>query len=72
MAWVEPTVHETAENAAAVVAIGSCASWGGIPSSPPNPTGAVGTNEILTDRKTLSDPVAAGDRVFVMQALSGG
>ena len=25
--------------------IGSCASWGGIPSAAPNPTGAVGVNE---------------------------
>jgi hydrogenase small subunit len=49
-------VRETAEGAAAVVAIGSCASWGGIPSSPPNPTGAVGTNEILTDRTVVTIP----------------
>lgn len=49
-------VRESAENAAAVVAIGSCASWGGIPSSPPNPTGAVGTSEILTDRTVVSIP----------------
>jgi hydrogenase small subunit len=49
-------VRETAENAAAVVAIGSCASWGGIPSAPPNPTGAVGTHEILTDRTVVTIP----------------
>ena len=49
-------VRETAENAAAIVAIGSCASWGGIPSAPPNPTGAVGTNEILTDRTVVTIP----------------
>lgn len=49
-------VRESAENAAAIVAIGSCASWGGIPSSPPNPTGAVGTNEILTDRTVVTIP----------------
>ena len=35
-------VIEAAEGAAAIIAIGSCASWGGIPSSGPNPTGAVG------------------------------
>ena len=49
-------VHEAAENAAAVVAIGSCASWGGIPSSDPNPTGAKGTPEVLTDRTVVSIP----------------
>ena len=36
-------VREAAEGAAAVIAIGSCASWGGIQSADPNPTGAVGT-----------------------------
>ena len=49
-------VQESAERAAAVVAIGSCAAWGGIPSSPPNPTGAVGTSAILTDRTVVSIP----------------
>ncbi|MCB1758047.1 MAG: hydrogenase small subunit, partial [Gammaproteobacteria bacterium] len=29
------TVRETAEGAAAIIAIGSCASWGGVPSSDP-------------------------------------
>jgi molybdopterin synthase sulfur carrier subunit len=29
-------------------------------------------DELLDDRKTLRDKVSAGDRVFIMQALSGG
>jgi len=40
-------LRETAPLAAAIVAIGSCASWGGIPSGSPNPTGAVSTQEAL-------------------------
>src|SRR5512146_3444883 len=40
-------VKECAADAAAVVAIGSCASWGGMPSTPPNPTGASGVAEVL-------------------------
>jgi hypothetical protein len=28
--------------------------------------------ELLTDRTSLSDPVGPSDRLFVMQALSGG
>ncbi len=40
-------VRETAAGAAAVIAIGSCASWGGMQSAPPNPTGAVGVGEAL-------------------------
>ena len=35
-------LREVAAKAAAVIAIGSCASWGGVPSADPNPTGAVG------------------------------
>ncbi len=49
-------IEETAPNAAALIAIGSCSAWGGIPSSPPNPTGAVGLNEIITDRPVVTIP----------------
>jgi len=35
-------VKHVASSAAAVVAIGSCASWGGVPSAEPNPTGVSG------------------------------
>jgi hydrogenase small subunit len=41
------TLKRVAADAAAVIAIGSCASWGGIPSSFPNPTHAVGAPEVL-------------------------
>lgn len=40
---------ECARNAAAVICIGSCASWGGIPSASPNPTEAVGAPQILKE-----------------------
>jgi hydrogenase small subunit len=43
---------DVAGKAAAIVAIGSCASWGGIPSADPNPTGAVGVADLLP-RKTI-------------------
>ncbi|MDR2187294.1 MAG: hydrogenase small subunit [Azonexus sp.] len=38
---------ECAADAAAVIAIGSCASWGGMPSTDPNPSGASGVAEVL-------------------------
>ncbi len=38
---------ECAADAAAVIAIGSCASWGGMPATDPNPTGASSVAEIL-------------------------
>ena len=38
---------EVSDKAGAIIAIGSCASWGGIPSADPNPTGATGAPMIL-------------------------
>ncbi len=35
------------KDAAAVIAMGSCASWGGVASAEPNPTGATGIGEIF-------------------------
>jgi hydrogenase small subunit len=49
-------VKDCAEGAAAVIAIGSCASWGGMPSAPPNPTGATGIPEILAPRPVVTIP----------------
>ncbi len=51
---------EVARNAAAVICIGSCASWGGVPSAAPNPTESVGAPQILRekgiDRPTVTLP----------------
>ena len=47
---------EVAGKAGAVIAIGSCASWGGIPSADPNPTGAVGVGEIVKDKPLVNIP----------------
>ncbi len=49
-------LKETAKDCAAIVALGSCASWGGIASSGPNPTGAVGVNSIIKDKPIISVP----------------
>ncbi|HEY0857442.1 MAG TPA: hydrogenase small subunit [Albitalea sp.] len=40
-------VKEAAADAAAVIAIGSCASWGGMPSTGPNPSGSSGVAQVL-------------------------
>jgi hydrogenase small subunit len=47
---------EAAEKAGAIIAIGSCASWGGIAASDPNPTGAKGIPEILEGKTVVSIP----------------
>ena len=50
------TLTRVAEKAAAVIAIGSCASWGGIPSASPNPTGAVGVAQALPGKTVVTLP----------------
>lgn len=49
-------LRDTGSKAALVVAIGSCASWGGIPSADPNPTGALGVDSILADKAVVNLP----------------
>lgn len=49
-------VREAAESAGAIIAIGSCASWGGIPSADPNPTGATGAPQVLEGKTVVTIP----------------
>jgi hydrogenase small subunit len=42
--------------AGAVIAIGSCASWGGIASAAPNPTGARGVPDVLQGNRVVTLP----------------
>ena len=49
-------VREVAAQAAAVIAIGSCASWGGVPSADPNPTGAVGVDSVVSGKPIINLP----------------
>ena len=50
------TAAEMAKSALAVVGLGTCAAFGGIPSGNPNPTGAVGIAELLA-REKIDTPV---------------
>jgi len=47
---------ETAAGAAAIVSVGTCASFGGIPQANPNPTGAVPVSELVTDKPIINVP----------------
>ncbi|RMG54686.1 MAG: hydrogenase 2 small subunit [Acidobacteria bacterium] len=49
-------VEETARRAGAIIAIGSCASFGGVPSADPNPTEAKGAPQVLQDRRVVTIP----------------
>jgi hydrogenase small subunit len=63
-------VNEVAEKAGAIVAIGSCASWGGIPSADPNPTGATGAPMVLKGKTVVTLPgCPANPYVFLGTAL---
>jgi len=49
-------LNDVASKAGAIVSIGSCASWGGIPSADPNPTDAVGAPTILEGKTVVTIP----------------
>jgi hydrogenase small subunit len=48
---MQQRVEELAKDALAVIAMGTCASFGGIPASPPNPTGCVSVQNFLATKK---------------------
>jgi hydrogenase small subunit len=47
---------DVSAQAAAVIAIGSCASWGGVPSADPNPTGAMGVDTVISGKPIINLP----------------
>jgi hydrogenase small subunit len=49
-------LKEAAKGAAAIVAMGSCAAYGGIPRAKPNPTGAVAISDIVKDKPIVNIP----------------
>ncbi len=49
-------IEEVAEHAGAIIAIGSCASFGGIPAAEPNPTGAKGAPAVLAGKTVVTLP----------------
>jgi hydrogenase small subunit len=50
------SLRHAAEGAAAIIAIGTCASYGGIQSVGVNPTGAVGVRDIIKDKPIINIP----------------
>jgi len=49
-------LKEAAEGAAAIISVGSCAAFGGIPMADPNPTGAASVQDIITDKPVVNVP----------------
>ena len=54
------TMHDhlqhVAKHAAAIVAVGSCATFGGVPAAAPNPTGAVGVMDVVQGKPIINIP----------------
>ena len=47
-------LEEAGEGAAAVLAVGACAHWGSVQAASPNPTGAVGVDQIIKDKPVVN------------------
>ena len=49
-------LEEAAKGAAAIVSVGTCAAFGGIPAAKPNPTGAVSVSDLVHDKPIINVP----------------
>ncbi len=49
-------LDEVARESAAIITIGTCASFGGVQAAAPNPTGAVGVRDLIKDRPIVNIP----------------
>lgn len=49
-------LKEAAAGAAAIVAVGTCSAYGGLPKADPNPTGAVSVSDIIKDKPIINVP----------------
>jgi hydrogenase small subunit len=47
-------LEESAKGAAAIIAVGTCAAFGGLPKADPNPTGAVSVSKIIKDKPVIN------------------
>jgi hydrogenase small subunit len=47
-------LEEAARDSAAIIAIGACAHWGSVQAARPNPTGAVGVQDIIKNRPIVN------------------
>jgi hydrogenase small subunit len=63
-------LKETVEGAAAVIAVGTCAAFGGLPMANPNPTGAVSVSDIVKDKPIINVPGCPPIPVAISGVLS--
>ncbi len=48
--------YEVAKYAKAIIAVGTCATYGGLPKAKPNPTGAVSVEDLIADKPIINIP----------------
>ena len=63
-------LRDTVESAAAVIAVGTCAAFGGLPHASPNPTGAVAVSDIVKDKPIINVPGCPPIPVVITGVLS--
>jgi hydrogenase small subunit len=61
---------QAAKGAAAIVAIGSCAAFGGLPKADPNPTGATSVSALIKDKPVVNVPGCPPIPVVITGVLS--
>ncbi len=49
-------LEKSAKDCFAIVAVGTCAAYGGLPMAAPNPTGAVAVSDIISDKPIINLP----------------
>jgi hydrogenase small subunit len=69
-------LEEAAAGAAHVIAVGACAHWGNVQAARPNPTGAVGVNQIVRDKPVVNiagcPPIADVITATIVHVLTFG
>lgn len=50
----ETVLKEAAKNATVILAVGACAVYGSVQAAKPNPTGAIGVDEIIKDKPVIN------------------
>ena len=63
-------LREVAKGAAAIVAVGTCAAYGGLPHANPNPTGAASVSEIISGKPIMNVPGCPPIPVAISGALA--
>ncbi|MGD8576470.1 MAG: hydrogenase small subunit [Thiohalophilus sp.] len=63
-------LHDVAKGAAAIISVGTCASFGGIPFANPNPTGAVPVTDLIKDKPVINVPGCPPIPIVITGVLS--